>query len=125
MGVGLLGGVQNLHAAGASREPSALGIHLKKVETIRDKRVAAVLKRLEETYPTVGTSLVPVFFPGGLRVNKGDDLTFWQSALKSRLAPNRYGTRIDDLGNSFLEGEAAVGPTEKKAAMADVITQVK
>ncbi|GAB1319241.1 RDD domain-containing protein [Madurella fahalii] len=125
LAVGLLGGVQNLHAAGASRKPSALGIHLKKVKTVRDKRVAAVLKRLEETYSTVGTSLVPVFFPGGLRVNKGDDLNFWQSALKSRLAPNRYGTRIDDLGNSLIEGEVAVGPTEEKAAMADVITQVK
>lgn len=96
LGIGLIGGIQNLHAAGASRKPGALGIHLKELEKISDKRVAAVLKRVEEKYPTVGTSLVPIFFPGGLRV-KGEDLTFWQSALRSQQEPNRYGTRIDDL----------------------------
>ncbi|KAH6627466.1 hypothetical protein F5144DRAFT_273344 [Chaetomium tenue] len=122
--VGLIGGIQNLHAAGASRKPSALGIHLKHLETVRDKRVAAVLKRLEQTYPTVGTSLVPVFFPGGLRV-KGDDLSFWQAALKSRLAPNRYGTRIDDLGNSLAEVEVAVGPAGEKNASTNTIIEVK
>lgn len=91
------------------------------METIRDKRVAAVLKRLEQNHPTVGSSLVPVFFPGGLRV-KGDDLKFWQSALKSHLAPNRYGTRVDDLGESIVDPEAAVG---EKTAAADAITEVK
>ncbi|RYP06942.1 hypothetical protein DL765_009308 [Monosporascus sp. GIB2] len=63
-----------------------------------------------------------IYFPGGLRV-KGDDLGFWQSALNSRLAPNRYGTRIDDLGKPLVEPEAKA--TGEKSAAADEITEVK
>ncbi|OTB08093.1 hypothetical protein M426DRAFT_317197 [Hypoxylon sp. CI-4A] len=95
MGIGLLGSIQNLYAAGASRSLNALGIHVKPHEPIRGPRVASVLEEVEKKYPMVGTSLVPVFFPGTLRA-KGDNLEFWQKALRSRSAPNAWGTRIDD-----------------------------
>lgn len=42
--IGLLGAVQNLHAAGASRKPSAMGVHIKHVETTSSKRVATMRK---------------------------------------------------------------------------------
>ncbi|KAL7928853.1 hypothetical protein V8C35DRAFT_316940 [Trichoderma chlorosporum] len=93
--IGALGSIQNLYAAGSSRQPGALGIHLKYKETISHARVATVLREVEEKYPTVGVSLVPVFFPGSLRA-KGDDLEFWRSAMRARLAPNKFGTRIDE-----------------------------
>lgn len=86
--------MQNLLAGGVSRKPSVLGLHLKFVETIRAKRVTDVLKELEEKHQLVGTSLLDVFFPGALRVKDGD-LEFWRHAMNARLAPNKYGTRID------------------------------
>jgi len=82
---------------------------------IRGKRFATVLKKTEEKYPMVGTSLVPIFFTRGPRV-KGNDLGFWQSALESRLAPKLYGTRIDGLGESLIEPEGKK-PREKSAAV--------
>lgn len=94
LGIGLLGSIQNLVAAGASRKPSALGIHIKPLETIKGPSVAKVLKEVEQKYPLVGSSLVNVFFPGTLRA-KGDDLLFWQNALQARTQTNQYGTRID------------------------------
>ncbi|GAB1314548.1 Solute carrier family 40 protein (Fragment) [Madurella fahalii] len=102
--IGLLGSIQNLYAAGAARQLGALGIHLKHRETIRGidgKKVAGVLKELEEKYPMVGTSLVPVFFPGSLRV-KGDDLQFWQKAMDKRVGTNDYGTRVDGAQTTIV-----------------------
>lgn len=94
LGIGLLGTMQNLVAAGASRSPSALGLHVKHKETIRGQSVVRVLKEVEQKYPLVGSSLVKVFFTGSLRA-RGDDLIFWQNAMKSRMMPNEYGSRID------------------------------
>ncbi|KAJ4396161.1 hypothetical protein N0V93_000380 [Gnomoniopsis smithogilvyi] len=94
LGIGLLGTIQNLVAAGSSRSPSALGLHLKHKETMRGASLAKVLKEVEERYLLVGSSLVNVFFPGSLRA-KGDDLTFWQNAMKARMASNEYGSRVD------------------------------
>jgi len=88
--------MQNLYAAGTTRLPGALGIHLKYVETISEMRVAKALMKLEEKYPFVGSSLAPVFYPGSLRV-KGDDLEFWRNAIRARMAPNRWGTRLDAI----------------------------
>ena len=93
LGIGLLGGVQNLLAAGAMRHPGALGVHLTPVETIRAPRVRDVVQTLEEKYPSVGVSLLDVFFPGGLRV-KDKDIEFWREAKQARLTPNNFGTLI-------------------------------
>lgn len=72
-----------------------MGIHLKEVVTFRGKKVAHVLKQLEERYPLVGTSLVDVFFPGSLRVTTDEDFAFWRKAIRSRYTPNKHGRRID------------------------------
>ena len=86
--------MQNIIAAGIARKDGALGIHLTFVETICEDRVEKVLREVEQKYPSVGSSLVTEFFPGGLRA-KDDDLAFWQKAMSERLGPNRHGTRID------------------------------
>lgn len=96
LGIGLLGSIQNLFAAGTARKPSALGIHLKYREVIRADRVAKVLKEAEEKHPGLGISLLDIFFPGTLRI-KNEDLGFWREALDSRFAPNKYGTRVDRI----------------------------
>lgn len=97
LGIGLLGSIQNVIAAGAPRKESALGFHIRLVETIAHKRVADVLKEVESKYEFVGTSLVPVFFPGGLRVKSEEDIQFWREAQGKRMNPNNWGTRIDQL----------------------------
>lgn len=77
--------VHNLVVAGAARSPGALGIHLRQVDTIADVKVSKVLHRVEAKYPMVGSSLVPVFFPGGMRV-EGDEREFWDRAQQEREA---------------------------------------
>ena len=75
--------VQNFVAAGAKRSAGALGIHIRHVNTISDSNVVSVLRKTEEQYPKVGLSLVPVFFPGGMRVKAGEK-SFWDQARGNR-----------------------------------------
>lgn len=93
LGIGLLGSIQNMFAAGAARSPSAHGIHIEYCETIQEVGVLNVLKKAEECYPDVGVGLLDVFFPGGLRA-KDRDLEFWQRVLRKRAEPNEHGTII-------------------------------
>ncbi|KAJ6186444.1 hypothetical protein N7519_007745 [Penicillium mononematosum] len=97
LGVGALGSLQNLIAAGAPRQPRALGVHIKDTgRPISGTRVAHVLKMAEEQYPGVGISLVPIFFPGSMRIRE-QDFAFWRDAQERIMAPNQHGTRLDNL----------------------------
>lgn len=49
---------------------------------------------------------------------KGGDFGFWQKALKSQLAPNLHGTRIDDFRKPLVEAEGKK-PRKKSAANSD------
>jgi hypothetical protein len=93
--IGLIGSVHNLHAAGFVRSAGAQGLHLIHEETIRDVRVATVLRQVEERYPLVVPSLIDVFFPGGLRVKTDEEHIFWRNALRMRTGPSQHGTRVD------------------------------
>jgi hypothetical protein len=55
------------------------------------------LKEVEEHYPLVGSSLVPVYFPGSLRVKEKDDIEFWRKAQEIRIGANKWGVRVDNL----------------------------
>jgi hypothetical protein len=89
--------MQNLIAAAAPRLPSALGVHIKDTKRpILGLQVANALKRAEEKFPGLGISLAPVFFPGGMRVQK-PDFDFWRKAQQQRLAQNEWGVPIDNL----------------------------
>jgi hypothetical protein len=116
MAIGILGGMHNLYVAASGRDPAAMGLHLDHVETIRGKRVAGVLKEVEEKYPMSGTSLIDVFFPGSLRVSNKNDLEFWRNAMRARYAPSKHGECVEvrDFGSvrygdvqeqSILDGE--------------------
>ncbi|KAJ5708046.1 hypothetical protein N7488_007847 [Penicillium malachiteum] len=97
LGIGTLGSIHNIACAALPRSPSAFGIHIKETgQIIRGPRVAGVLRDVEELYPGVGLSLVPVFFPGSMRVQEIDE-NFWRQAQDRVMAPNRWGTRIDML----------------------------
>ncbi|THH19317.1 hypothetical protein EW146_g1825 [Bondarzewia mesenterica] len=67
LAIGALGMVQNLVAAGARRSPGALGVHLVDERVIYREKVFQALKAAESLERHVGLSLLPVFFPGGLR----------------------------------------------------------
>ncbi|KAF3278367.1 hypothetical protein TWF132_001219 [Orbilia oligospora] len=96
MGVGIIGSAHNIIAAGAKRSPAALGLHLKQLgEPISDSSVAAVLKKVEERYEFVGSSLLDVFYPGGFRVKNDADIEFWEEAIQKRKRPNEYGVLIN------------------------------
>ncbi|KKY27147.1 hypothetical protein UCDDS831_g00892 [Diplodia seriata] len=66
---------------------SALGIHLveEKGSTIKKPMIAEALREAEKRYPFigVGSSLIPTFFPGGMRIPQ-DDVSFWTVAAKRR-----------------------------------------
>ncbi|KAL1640173.1 hypothetical protein SLS58_007124 [Diplodia intermedia] len=87
MAVGLIGMVHSIYVAGAARHPSALGIHLveEKGSTIKKPMIAEALREAEKRYPFigVGSSLIPTFFPGGMRIPQ-DDVSFWTVAAKRR-----------------------------------------
>lgn len=99
LGIGLLGSVQNLVASAVLRSPSALGFHLELVETIRENSLSEVLKTVEIKYPSVGASLMPIFFPNfssSMRV-ASPDVPFWQQVNKRRHQQNRHGTMVDHI----------------------------
>jgi hypothetical protein len=96
LGIGTVGIFQNVLAAGAVRDPSALGFHLDLREVVKGPKVQEVLRNVEERYPMVGTSLLPVFFPGVMRV-KESEVAFWREAIQKRMTPNEYGFRVDAL----------------------------
>ncbi|KAF9463934.1 hypothetical protein BDZ94DRAFT_1282335 [Collybia nuda] len=77
--VGSIGMVHNVVVAGAPRRPEAFGLHLEFVKVIGNVKAMKALMALEETYPRVGASLVPIFFPGKLRK---DEETFWNEQEK-------------------------------------------
>lgn len=93
--VGLAGIIHNLYVAAAPRRSNALGIHLKHDNTIVAAKVGKTLQLAEARYPTLGSSLIPVFFPGGFRTTASDK-TFWDEA-----AMKRGYRKAEDLGIEF------------------------
>jgi len=65
--IGALGMIQNAIAAGARRQPGALGFHLEEVRIVHDVKVFKALQEAENVEPRVGLALLGIFFPGGLR----------------------------------------------------------
>ncbi len=59
--------IQNVVVAGASRGPSTMGIHLKPIKIIEQRKVMDALMDLESYQKDCGRSLLPEFFNGKLR----------------------------------------------------------
>ncbi|KAL8791953.1 MAG: hypothetical protein Q9195_005442 [Heterodermia aff. obscurata] len=75
---GTIGMIQNIVVAASPRSSSAFGLHLHHVNTIKARKVSKALMITEQFYPGVGSSLLPIFNPGGLSV-PDDQVEFWQS----------------------------------------------
>lgn len=67
LAIGSIGMVQNYVAAGVRRHPSASGIHFEETEVVWAEKVFEALVKAETRERGVGLSLLPIFFPGGLR----------------------------------------------------------
>ncbi|KAJ7508886.1 hypothetical protein B0H11DRAFT_1963011 [Mycena galericulata] len=65
--IGAIGMLQNALASGARRHPSALGIHLEKVNEVQADKVFQALVKAEEVEKNVGLLLIDIYFPGPLR----------------------------------------------------------
>ena len=83
LAIGSVGMLHNIFVAGCARQPAAFGIHLELVSTISDNKVSKVLAKIEEQYPLVGSSLLPIFYPGGFRAPV-DQKKFWKIASQRR-----------------------------------------
>lgn len=70
--VGTLGMIHTTLVTGAPRRPEWFGIHLKFREVFVRRKVMEALKVAEEKYPTLGKSLLPTFFPNGVRAEDGE-----------------------------------------------------
>lgn len=78
LGVGIIGMVHNIFVAGCERPPSAFGVHIRRVKTISASKVSKTLMMAEQSYEGVGTSLIPVYYPGGFRP-PAEEVDFWRS----------------------------------------------
>jgi hypothetical protein len=81
MGIGLLGMIQNVSAAGASRAPEDFNMPLEFCAEFAEKNVMKTLQKLETEYPGVGASLLRVFFPFELRP---DEVEWWDDIKKRK-----------------------------------------
>lgn len=64
--IGDIGTIQNVFAASWRRNPSALGVYLDFVEVVGKPKVMDALLARKRKYRGAGTSLLPIFFPGGI-----------------------------------------------------------
>lgn len=86
LGVGLLGMLHNVYAAGWERMPNGLGISLgdplKAEHIFVDDKVMKVLWALESIYPKAGAAALDIFFPGGFENLKGWEIDAWKYAAQ-------------------------------------------
>ncbi|KAF7797004.1 hypothetical protein EIP86_008196 [Pleurotus ostreatoroseus] len=87
-----LGTVQNMIIASAQFSPQELGLSLIEETVVAEKKVFATLQAAEDVEPYVGLSLLPVYFPGGLRDNETEWVETRKSALRelSRVKGREY-----------------------------------
>ncbi|KAJ8585867.1 hypothetical protein M405DRAFT_392351 [Rhizopogon salebrosus TDB-379] len=82
LAIGGLGMIQNLIAAGAPRSAAALGFHLEGLREVHEDKVFNALVKAETLERGVALSLIPVFFPGGLRAEE----VAWLDAKRAEYA---------------------------------------
>jgi hypothetical protein len=109
LAVGSIGMVQNIIVAGASRDPSAFGIHLEYKQSFLERKVMSTLKATEVAYPHVGRSLLETFFPGKLR---DDEEAWWKEAQEKAMS---YGQADeDDMDEAAKEETTDIGSSPNR-----------
>ncbi|KAI1168897.1 hypothetical protein F5B18DRAFT_645762 [Nemania serpens] len=81
LAVGALGIGQNVFVAGKSRSPEAFGMPLEFVEVIGEPKVMDALFKVENGYPGLGKSILPIFFTGKLN---DEEQTKWDDFDRTR-----------------------------------------
>ncbi len=104
LAIGTIGMLQNVFVASWARRPEAFGIHIELVDTISDNKVSKVLAKVEEQYPLVGSSLLPVFYPAGFRA-PADQKRFW------KMANQRRHEFIKDINADSVDGLSILSET--------------
>ena len=104
LAIGSIGMLQNIFVAGYARRPEAFGVHAELVDTISDNKVSKVLAKIEERYPLVGSSLLPVFYPAGFRAPI-DQKKVW------KIANQRRHTVITDINADSVDGASILSET--------------
>ncbi|RDB28073.1 hypothetical protein Hypma_001366 [Hypsizygus marmoreus] len=117
MGIGLLGMMQNVTAAGASRSPEDFGMPIQFYEEFSSPKVMKTLQSTEIRYPGVGAALLPVFFPGVLR----KDEHIWWSAMKDKSREEEsdqkgLSTAVDGETDRVDAGQMIEGVTNEERA---------
>jgi len=119
MSIGLLGMIQNVAAAGASRAPEDFNMPLEFHTEFSGENVMGTLKILETEYPGVGAALLRVFFPGELRP---DEVEWWDNMKKSRVAvkqgqlTEKQRSGAMPLGQSADKQASDTLPAEKRSS---------
>lgn len=104
LGVGILGIIQNITVAGWWRRPQAYGFNIAFRTVFVEWKVMATLAKAEETYPRMGQSLLPIFFPGQLWPR---EKAFWEYAERRAHA---YGTASREYMEALQKGEMPSPP---------------
>ena len=81
VGIGAIAMGHTMFVAGRSRDPSAFGVHLTPLEFVLENNVMGTLKEVERRYPSIGISMLPLFFPGDLR---DDEVDYWKQQKETR-----------------------------------------
>ena len=119
LAVGSLGMVQNYIVAGVRRNPGAFGIHLQKTEVVHEHKVFDALVVAEKIESHVGTSLLPIFFPGGLRPHEEKWLQERQAAYAQEQA-KREAEKEKERKQEVQEEDIQVadtGPRHRESAI--------
>ena len=91
LGVGVIGMAHNVVVAGFKRQPAAHGIPVREDESMEksivdDSHVFPAINEAERISPGVGLTLIPAFFPDGLRTKQEAWRTKTIETLKARKA---------------------------------------
>ena len=109
MGIGLLGMIQNVAAAGASRAPEDFNMPLEYCAEFGERSVMATLQQLEIGYPGVGAAILPVFFPFELRPHEVE----WWDKRKKKKASGKLEQPAGKQPMQDLSAEKAVPGNDK------------
>ncbi|TFB04638.1 hypothetical protein CCMA1212_004131 [Trichoderma ghanense] len=84
LAVGGMGILQNMYVTSKSRPPRAFGVPLEFVEVIGKPKVMEALFEVEDRYPRLGKSILPIFFPGELRKDEKEKWNNYEKVAKER-----------------------------------------
>ncbi|KAM5359206.1 hypothetical protein ACJA88_015190 [Fusarium oxysporum] len=116
LAVGGMGILQNIYVAGTSRPPEAFGVPLEFVEVMGNPKVMDTLFKVEERYPRLGKSMLPIFFTGELRENeqkKWDNYEKIAKEIKEK-AKREKEPKKEEVSNNFSKHQQASNSGSRK-----------